>query len=105
MMLLQMRHLVNESRETGLGAALPEMRRIQRDLVGDFPAILRSEPVTGKIAVGALAPLHGDEARRQPAAEQLLVEKRESVVERRVGLPGRIGCRHGSCPDFLFRTI
>ena len=61
-----MRHFVDKGRQSLFRTALMEVRRIQRDLVGDDLAVLRSEPAAGEIPKRRFAPLHGDKAGRRP---------------------------------------
>ena len=71
------------------------MRRIQRDFVGDLRAVLRSEPAAREIAIGFVFALQRHEAGRQLAAEQAIIEKIERLIQRGIGLCGRIGGGHG----------
>ena len=61
------------------------------------------EAVAGEIAVGSLVPLHGDEAGRELAVEQLAVEMVVGGVEAGVGAWS--GWSSWRCPQFLDRTI
>jgi hypothetical protein len=95
MVLPKVRHLMGEGGKALLVCAAFEVRRIQRDLVGDLRAVLRSEPAAGEIAIGFILPLQGHEAGRQLAAEKLIVEKIERPIQRGIGFRGRIGRGHG----------
>ena len=72
-----------------------EVRRVQRDFVGDLRAVLRSEPAASEIAIGFVLPLQGHEAGRQLAAEKPVIEEIERPIQRGIGLRGRIGGGHG----------
>ena len=57
------------------GRPAGEVGRVQGDFVRHLLRVVEAgETVAGKIAVGSLVPLHGDQARRELAAEQLAVE-------------------------------
>jgi len=95
MVLPKVRHLMGEGGKALLVGAAFEVRRIQRDLVGDLRAVLRTEPAAGEIAIGFVLPLQGHEAGRQLAAEKPIVEKIERPIQRGIGFRGRIGGGHG----------
>ena len=56
------------------------MRGVESDFVGDLRPVRRAEPPACKVAVSRLLPLHGDEAARQPPAEQPGIEEIVSLV-------------------------
>lgn len=95
MVLPKVRHLMGEGGKALLVGAAFEVRRIQRDLVGDLRAVLRSETAAGKIAIGFVLTLQGHEAGRQLAAEQAIVKEIERPIQRGIGFRGRIGGGHG----------
>src|SRR5688572_26420491 len=74
-MLPQMHHLMHERGEVLLGGARPEMRRVEGNLIGSLPAVQGAEAAPGKIAVGFILALHGDEATRQLAVKEALVKE------------------------------
>ena len=101
MVLPKVRHLMGEGGKALLVGAAFEMRRIQRDFVGDLCAVLRSEPAAGEIAIGFVFALQRHEAGRQLTAEQAIVEKIERLMQRGIGLYGRIGGGHGGLFCFV----
>jgi hypothetical protein len=90
MVLLKMRHFVNQRRKALFDRPGLEVRRVQRDFVGHLLAVAAAEPAAREIAVGLVSPLHGDQARRQPALEQRTVEVVVGGGQLVVGAPGRV---------------
>lgn len=70
MVLPKVRHLMRQRRKALLVRPAFEVRRIQRDFVGDLRAVLRSEPAAREIPVGFVFALQGHEAGPQLAAEK-----------------------------------
>lgn len=95
MVLPKVRHLMGEGGKALLVRPALEVRRVQRDFVGDLRAVLRSEPAASEIAIGFVLPLQGHEAGRQLAAEKPVIEEIERPIQRGIGLRGRFGGEHG----------
>ena len=91
MVLPKVRHLMGEGGKALLVRPALEVRRVQRDFVGDLRTILRPEPAAREIAIGFVLALQGHEAGRQLAAEKPVIEEIERPIQRGIGLRGRIG--------------
>ena len=66
MVLPEMGHFMRQRRQRSRRRAAGEVGRVQGDFVGHLLRVADAgEPLAGKIAVGSLVPLHGDEAGRE----------------------------------------
>ena len=69
-----MHHLVRQRREDFGDGAVPEVRRIEGNLIGNG-TVGASEPVTNEITVGALATLQGNEGIGKGVFEQRAIQR------------------------------
>ena len=82
MMLLQVAHLMNERGERFGRGAKTEVIGVQGDFIrDDLPCGIGSSPAP-EIPVGLFMPLHSDNAGRQRAAEQCVIEIVGSLGEK-----------------------
>ena len=101
MVLPEMGHFMHERRKRLGRRAVGEVGRVEGDFVGDFLRVGDAgEAVAGEVAVGSLVPLHGDQAGRELAREQLAVEMVVGGVEAGVGAVRRV-VGHGGVLVFV----
>ena len=75
MVLPEMHHFMHQRREHLGGRPAGEVGGVEGDFVRHLLRVGEAgEALAGEIAVGSLVPLHGDQARRELAGEQLAVE-------------------------------
>ena len=97
MVLPQMHHLVHERGQRFRGRAGGEVGRVQGDFVGDLLRVGNAgEALAREIPVSTLVPLHGDQAVRELAAEQLPVEMIIRGVQ--AGIGSWSGRKSWRCP-------
>ena len=93
MVLLEMDHFVDQRRQRLRGRTVLEVLHVERDLVADLVAVGGFKHLTMEEAARLAVLAYSDQAIRQFAAEQPLVEVGIGLIEALIGLPGRSGLR------------